>query len=220
MEDMFKITLVSVAIMVLIATIAAVGLFSIQQQNLAAHTQVAEFKTNLVNVTKTLEENQLKSQNAEQRIKQLQQDLELVTQQNKTLQSHINQQNVTIPIDTDAVYETILNDISKLTIQNCPAVLSFASRQERDLRNEREDLIDTVNRYQRRLDQREADLNTAIAASDQNRTRTEMERVDYAKDQVDEAREELDNFDDIQYSDITRLKSRAESWCRRIQREI
>ncbi len=220
MEDMFKITLVSVAIMVLIATIAAVGLFSIQQQNLVAHTQVAEFKTNLVNVTKTLEENQLKSQNAEQRIKQLQQDLELVTQQNKTLQSHINQQNVTIPIDTDAVYETILNDISKLTIQNCPAVLSFASRQERDLRNEREDLIDTVNRYQRRLDQREADLNTAIAASDQNRTRTEMERVDYAKDQVDEAREELDNFDDIQYSDITRLKSRAESWCRRIQREI
>ncbi|MDO8642547.1 MAG: hypothetical protein Q7R76_03075 [Candidatus Woesearchaeota archaeon] len=220
MEDMFKITLVSVAIMVLIATIAAVGLFSIQQQNLAAHTQVAEFKTNLVNVTKTLEENQLKSQNAEQRIKQLQQDLELVTNQNKTLQSHINQQNATIPIDTDAVYGTILNDISKLTIQNCPSVLSFASRQERDLRNEREDLIDTVNRYQRRLDEREADLNTAIAAGDQNRTRTEMERVDYAKDQVDEAREELDNFDDIQYSDITRLKSRAESWCRRIQRDI
>ena len=219
MEDMVKITLVTVAVMVLIATVAAVGLFSVQQQTVDAQNQVSDFKTDLVNVTKTLQENELKNAESQSRIKQLQNDLQLVTQQNQTLRRQIVQQN-TPPADPDEVFENILTDINKLTLQNCPSVLSYAAREERNLREEREDLLDRLHLYERRLAEREADLQAAVAAGNQDRVRTEMERVDYMEDQVDEIREEIDDFDDLEYSNLQHLKSRAESWCRRLERRF
>ena len=219
MEDMVKITLISVAVMVLIATIAAVGLFSVQRQSVVAEQQATDFKTELINVTKVLEENQLKSQNAQHQLTQLRQDLQLVTQQNQSLKTKLNQISEE-PQSKDNVYENLLSDINRLTLQNCPSVLSYAARQERDLRLEREDLLDRLHLYERRLSEREQDLNTAIAAGNQERVRTEMERVDYAQDKVGDIRDEIDEFDEIDYSRIQHLKSRAESWCRRLERRF
>lgn len=218
MEDMVKITLISVAVMVLIATIAAVGLFSVQRQSVVVGQQAADFKTELINVTKVLEENQLKSTNANSQIKQLQNDLQLVTQQNQSLKTQLTQ--ISEPESTDTVYENLLTDINKLTLQNCPSVLSYAARQERDLRNEREDILDRLHLYEGRLAEREQDLNTAIAAGNQERVRTEMERVDYMQDKIDEIRDELDEFEELEYSRVQHLKSRAESWCRRLERRF
>ncbi len=217
MEDIFKITLVSVAIMVVIATIAAVGLFSLQKQTIEAETQATAFKADFLTVAQTLEENRIENRNATTQIKQLQQDLQLVVQQNQTLKNQLDESQTT-PQTQEDTYKVILSDINKLTLQNCPDVLLYAARQERDLRLEREELLDQLHIYERRLDEREADLNAAIAAGNQDRVRTEMERVEYMEDRVDDIRDEIRDFDDIEYSRIQSLKSRAQSWCRRLER--
>ncbi len=216
MKDTVKIALISLAIILLITSVAVIGLVGLQQQNDTATRDLSEFKGEMINLTKVLEDERLKNQNAQRKLTQLQDDLQVVIKQNQSLQEEQRPTRTSGIVD----YDEILSDIHQLNVVNCPNVLTYARSEERDLRYQRDDIVDRLERAEDRLDDRELDLTEAIADGDASRVRTHQKRVDYMEDQVDDIRDELNDFDDLEYSRIRHLRTRAESWCRRLERNL
>jgi predicted nucleic acid-binding Zn-ribbon protein len=216
MKDTIKIALISLAIILLITTVAIVGIVGLQQQNDTASRDLSEFKGEMIDLNKVLEDERLKNQNAQQQLSQLQDDLQVVIAQNQSLQEQQQPQQTSGIVD----YGEILVDINRLTLANCPNVIAYARAEERDLRYQRDDITDRLDRAEERLDERELDLAEAIGDGDSDRVRTHQKRVDSMEDQVDDIQDELNDFDDLEYSRIRHLRSRADSWCRRLERNL
>jgi uncharacterized protein HemX len=99
MKDTIKIALISLAIILLITTVAIVGIVGLQQQNDTASRDLSEFKGEMIDLNKVLEDERLKNQNAQQQLSQLQDDLQVVIAQNQSLQEQQQPQQTSGIVD-------------------------------------------------------------------------------------------------------------------------
>lgn len=161
---------------------------------------------------------------AKDKIEELQSRLGQVEQQNTRLQQQVldNQsqlQQIQNTPTSDELYEQILYDQSKLTLNNCDEVIDYARDQEDDIEDDIDDKKKELLDEQQRLEGYNAELVAAAAEGDVDRIRRLNDKTDRAEDEIDDIEDSIDNLDE-DYSRIKRLRVKATYECRDIERRL
>ncbi|MBI1970311.1 hypothetical protein HYS47_01045, partial [Candidatus Woesearchaeota archaeon] len=117
----------------------------------------------------------------------------------------------------EELIKTILNDQTKLTLQNCDVVVDYAEDKEDDLDDEIKDAQDDLAEERERLAAYNTDLVQAGASGDSGEIRRVNDKIDRTEDDIDDLEDDIEDLED-DYDDVKRLRVKAEYQCRRLER--
>ncbi|MBI2147662.1 hypothetical protein HYU19_04255 [Candidatus Woesearchaeota archaeon] len=158
-------------------------------------------------------------------IKALQEQVQSLEQEKAAIQAQakaapiVEQPLNTAVVSIPDMYNRILRDQTKLTLQNCEDVVNYAENQEDDFDDEVDDKKQDLAKLRLRLEEYNQDLTAAVANSDLSEIRRLNDKIDRTEDDIDGISEEIDDLKD-DYSYAKRLRAKAEYACKRMQREF
>lgn len=205
----FEILTIVMAIVVVISSVALVGVISTQDK--AIEPSVSELKNEVVKLRSDIDAEKQSKQAVQEKLDSAKRDIELMKKEVAVPQPVVVK--TAEPVD----YDTALKDLTKLTLKNCNEVIDFAYEQEQDIDDRIDDLEETEDKYKVKLNERRDGLKTAIESGDDDEIRTWEKRVDYVEEKLDDVQDEISILE-RDYNSAKRLRIRAESHCTRLER--
>ena len=216
MEDTTKILIVAVAIMLLVAAVSIVGIVGMRQAENTAQTQLSQFQKDMLGLQRTIETERTANQTAQNTIKELKNNVTVLTTQNSQLRRTVVQPQ---PVRL-SVIEEALRDYRLLNLYNCNEAINLAQRYERDVRDQIESLNDQIDNWAAKRQERLNDLRSAVARDDARDIVTQTKRVEYAQDKLEDLEEQKELLEETSYDSARRTRIQVEAQCRRIERVL